>query len=464
MKDRKRRFVTFTFYDRTSIENYLEKQAAEGWLLEKTSAFGWVFRRIEPAKLHFAVTYFPGASAFDPGPSDRQLRFQEFCAHTGWELIASNAQIQIFCNRRENPIPIETDPEIELENIHASVKKSFLPAYFTDLFLAFMQIVLFFQRFQWDPIGALASTTSLLSLALWVLLIIATGSELVLYFRWLHRAKKAAREGRFLETKSTVSFQYSILGLSILALICLALSYSSRAIALSMAATVVGILVITGFIVLLSELMKKRKVSTAANRGFTFGLAILLTVGFCAVLISWIFGGIREDTYLRGGAETYEYNGWTFVEYHDDIPLTIEDLMETDYPDYSYVAETDESSFLLSRFEAYQDPRLSDLEQPELHYHVVTVKVPGLYDLCMEQMREEFSHNYGYPEDTEGWEVHQAVDPAPWDADAAYQLILGGEVQERYLLCYEDRIVEIDFSWTPTEAQMEVVGQILGTP
>ena len=464
MKDRKRRFVTFTFYDRTSIENYLEKQAAEGWLLEKTSAFGWVFRRIEPAKLHFAVTYFPGASAFDPGPSDRQLRFQEFCAHTGWELIASNAQIQIFCNRREDPIPIETDPEIELENIHASVKKSFLPTYFLDLLLGVMQVWMFFQRFSQDPIGALASTPSLLSLVLWGLLIVATGSELVLYYRWRSRAKAAARDGNFLETKSTVSFQYSILGLSILALICLALSYSSRVITLSMAATVVGILGITALMVLLSNLMKKRKFSSAANRNITLGTAVLLSLVFCAVLIGVIFGSIRDNADLREGAETYEYNGWTFVEYHDELPLTIEDLMETDYEEYSYEAWTDESSFLLSRYEATQEPRYDALDQPELQYRVVTVKVPGLYDFCLEQMFEEFSHNYGYPEDTEGWEVHQAVDPAPWDADAAYQLILGGEAQERYLLCYEDRIVEIDFSWTPTEAQMEVVGQILGTP
>ena len=34
MKDKKRRLMTFTFYDRTGIEKDLEKQAAKGWLLE----------------------------------------------------------------------------------------------------------------------------------------------------------------------------------------------------------------------------------------------------------------------------------------------------------------------------------------------------------------------------------------------------------------------------------------------
>ena len=55
MKDTKRRLMTFTFYDRTGIEKDLEKQAEKGWLLEKCAATGWIYRRIEPAKIHFAV-------------------------------------------------------------------------------------------------------------------------------------------------------------------------------------------------------------------------------------------------------------------------------------------------------------------------------------------------------------------------------------------------------------------------
>ena len=43
MKNTKRCFVLFSFYDRTGIEAYLEKQAENGWMLDKTSAFGWHF-------------------------------------------------------------------------------------------------------------------------------------------------------------------------------------------------------------------------------------------------------------------------------------------------------------------------------------------------------------------------------------------------------------------------------------
>ena len=50
--------------------------------------------------------------------------------------------MQIFYNMSENPVPIETDPVIELENIHLSAKKNYLPAYFLLLGLALFQIVL----------------------------------------------------------------------------------------------------------------------------------------------------------------------------------------------------------------------------------------------------------------------------------------------------------------------------------
>ena len=103
MKNTKRCFVLFSFYDRTGIEAYLEKQAENGWMLDKTSAFGWHFHRIEPRKIHFSVVYFAKASAFDPEPSEAQLAFHDFCEHTGWKLAASNAQMQIFYNEAPNP-------------------------------------------------------------------------------------------------------------------------------------------------------------------------------------------------------------------------------------------------------------------------------------------------------------------------------------------------------------------------
>ena len=127
MRGYKYMMAQFTFYDRTGIKRILEDQAQKGWLLDKITNYAWRFRRVEPQKVHYAVTYFPKASAYDPGPSEQQRELYDFCAHSGWVLAGTTAQMQVFYNMAENPVPIETDPWMELENIHRSAKKNYLP-------------------------------------------------------------------------------------------------------------------------------------------------------------------------------------------------------------------------------------------------------------------------------------------------------------------------------------------------
>lgn len=461
MKETKRRLMTFTFYDRSGIERDLEEQAAQGWLLEKTSAFGWIYRRTEPAKIRFSVVYFPAASAFDPGPSENQLRFREFCAHTGWELVASNGQLQIFCNRRENPVPIETDPTLELENIHASVKKSVLPTYGMNLVLGFLQIGLAVMRFSMDPIGELASLGALLSMLFWVLMLFSNGTQMILYYRWLRKARAAAREGNFLETRSTDRFQIVMILSTTLALTFMLLSFGGGSMLLLCLALVVGILGITAAVIWLSNRLKRSSVKAGTNRLVTYGAAVLASMALGG-LILWGMVSVRlESTDRRSEALAYEYNNWTFYVYRDTIPLRIEDLMETDYTGYSREMISDISSPLLSRLEARQRPRHDALKEPELLYRVIHVKAPFLYRWVLDLMKEEFSHGYGYPENTDGWEEHRPIDPSSWGAKEAWQLVLGGEAENRYLLCYEGYIVEIDLDWEPTQAQKAVIAQKL---
>ncbi len=127
MKDRKRRLELYSFYDHTGIERHLERMAEKGWMLEKVENNIWHYRRIRPKKLTFFVTYFPRASEFDPEPGEEQKIFFDFCEHTGWKLAAVSAQQQIFYNESPDPVPIATDPQVELETVRRSARKSFLP-------------------------------------------------------------------------------------------------------------------------------------------------------------------------------------------------------------------------------------------------------------------------------------------------------------------------------------------------
>ena len=115
MKTTKKEMFLFSGWDRSGLEEHLARMAEKGWLVEKITSYCLIYRKIEPKKLTFCVCYYPKASSFAPGPTEDQETFYEFCQHAGWVLAAEWAQLQMFYNERENPVPIETDPVMELE-------------------------------------------------------------------------------------------------------------------------------------------------------------------------------------------------------------------------------------------------------------------------------------------------------------------------------------------------------------
>ena len=466
MKDLKRCFVLFSFYDRTGIENYLEKQAENGWLLDKISALGWQFKRIEPKKIHFSVVYFTKASAFDPEPSEAQLTFQDFCEHTGWTLAASNAQMQIFYNEAAEPTPIETDATFEVAAIHASMKKSYLSSFYLLAGCGILQALLFFWRFLSDPISILASNNNLFTGISWILMLAIPTTELIGYFSWYIRAKRAAeRDGNFVETKGHPRSKCVILVLLTLLFVFFLLSFADSRMTLIAVLTIAIILALTAVICGISLWMKKRKLSTKVNRNITMVLSLVVPLVFTSALLFFIVRSVLSSHPEKVPVDTYEFKGQTFEVYGDTLPLTIEDLIETDYDEYSYEMHTQNKSIFLEEDAATQRPRWDALTQPRLNYSITRIKAPLLYNLCKKSLLDDFAHNYGrpVPEDPM-WETHISIDAAPWGANEAYQLMLADEMQMRFLLCYDDCIVEIDFEqdWQLTTEQMKTIAEKLG--
>jgi len=126
MKETKRCLCNFSFYDQQAIQEKLEDMASKGWMLEKTGSFLWTYKRIEPKKLRFSVTYFPSASDFDPGPTDGELTKIDYCRQDGWVLVTSWGVMQIFYSENVDAVPIETEPVTQVENIRRSMKKNVL--------------------------------------------------------------------------------------------------------------------------------------------------------------------------------------------------------------------------------------------------------------------------------------------------------------------------------------------------
>ncbi len=460
MKETKRRFESFSFYDYTGIAAHLAKMAARGWMIEKISNFGWVYRRIEPRKLTFSVSYYPKVSEFDPEPTEDQKMFHEFCEHTGWVFAVSSAQMQVFYNERENPVPIETDPVLEIETIHAAAKKNFLPGWFVLLAVSVLDTALFFSGLIGDLIGTLASAANLFTGFAWTMMLVLCVMELGGYFLWRKRAKKAAEYGVFIDSRNHSRIQKIIL---VIILLGFAYWFFSIVFTGSAMHTVIAVASILYMLVLMllvngiKQLLKRKKAPRGVNRNVTLAACFLLSF---AMMGAVTFGILRasQKGLFEENAGTFVYEGHTFSVYLDELPLTVEDLLAVNFD--GYIREkTSNESLLLGQFIMRQHPRLDAehlREMPSLEYTITEVRVPWLYDFCKKSLLSERA------DEMDGGQVvfvdhYEKTDPSPWLADDAYKLCWSDGYLNQYLLCYEKMFIEIRFDWEPTAEQMEIV-------
>lgn len=184
-----------------------------------------------------------------------------------------------------------------------------------------------------------------------------------------------------------------------------------------------------------------------------FAMMALITFG---TLYASSHGVFREKN-----EETYKHGGITWVIHHDNIPLTVEDLLGAD--NYEYIKErTGSMSFMLGQFTMSQYPRFDEenyADIPQLEYTLTEVRIPALYNLC--KNRVIYEQEELYPLDKH---EYKAEDGKAWGANEAYRLNdLEYGVENKYLLCYDNLLVEIDFDWEPTAAQKAVVSEKLGS-
>ncbi len=461
MRDTKRRFEILQFYDSTGIKKHLEKMAEKGWLLEKSSNFGWVYRRIEPKKLQFAVSYYPKASEFDPEPSEEQQIFCDFCEHSGWKLATTWAQMQIFYNEQENPVPIDTDPVLEVERLHKAMKRNFIPSYIVLVILCLIEIGLLGQRFSLNFVEALANGTILFSGSIWVLLGIMCIVELVNYLGWYAKAKVAAEEGEFHPTKGCYWIQMFVLAWTIGGVILWLLSLFGE----NEFIVGIGSLVVVSLVMLLVNrikfFLKKIKVSKNVNRTVTFISSFVLLFIMISIFTMIIVRGMISGTFEKmenPELETYEHMGETYTIKKDEVPLVVSDLMETDYDSYSTEWKETVSPFA-TQYKGAVLPKWGDNEVPSLTYTITKVKAAVLYDKCFAQLYHKYDYRNDKDKPKESW--YKEMDKTLWNMDAAYERYMGDTALSQYLLCWDNYMAEINTDWEMTEQQMKIAGEKL---
>lgn len=452
----------YSFYDAQGIAAHLERMAARGWMIDSLSGVLWRYRAMEPSQLHFAVTYFPKASSFDPGPTEGQQVFADYCAQAGWEPAIRWGQMQIFYTDQPSPVPLETDPVTQVENIRAAMRRNFLPGILAMLALAIFQMAFFFWRMYTGPLDVLSSPISLLSSAIWLPIALMALLELFAYAWWLPRARRAAQEGRMLHIRTWRYASFTFVSILFAVEILFLLTTSRRELVYFLFGVVLVVLVCV-LTAAVTNALRGLGASRRVNRAVSVGVCVVVTLAGMGALVAGVISLSRQGLLNQSApVDTYTVYGITWEVYADPIPLRAEDL--TGMPeDNRYSTEVRiQSSPLLTQADYSQDLRLDcDEELPDLSYTVVDVKLPLLYGLCRDYLLEQYARRS--PEVPEEYMDHAVLqDWAPDGVSALYRHYTGTEPWNRYVFCWDGRLAEVHY-WGdgPTQAQLELTAAAL---
>ena len=120
MRQKKHTLFNFCTGDLKGVEQYLDRQAAKGWKLEKVGVLLGRFVRAEQDDLRWCV------DLADPKRErEEEEEYLGLCAEGGWDLAVKTNNMYIFCSRPGlRPAPVQTDPELEKKNYYKYYIKS----------------------------------------------------------------------------------------------------------------------------------------------------------------------------------------------------------------------------------------------------------------------------------------------------------------------------------------------------
>lgn len=423
MRQYKRRFDLLPVYDKPGEAELFERMAAKGWELCGGGRWSWKFRRAEPAEARYAVAFYARGSEYAPPDSD-ELAFHELCARTGWEFVCSRGYMQVFVNRSADPLPLDTDPELEFELTDRMARKN---ALFSAVMLALSLALLWFMlsRALDDPLSALVSMDALILPLLLSGAALCCLGDLLCWALWRRRARAAAERGEFYAARriARVNAAVPLLLTALLALSALGWLLWGGSDTESIRVVINAAAVLAAGAA--GAAVSSRLRAAGAPRGRNIALSALAVLVSCAAVA--VLGALLTWREADSSA----------------APLTIKGLGGGDYA-YAVYIETDASPFaeLYSYEERYvpfgdacPKPAPGEDVSARLRYSVYRARIPSVY-----------------PELREGvlWE-HQGLtepcDAAPFGAEEAWYIeesFHGAE--QAWILCYGGSVVYLEYN------------------
>lgn len=460
MKDKTKRIMNFRFDRYEDLENKLEKQAAKGLFLEECGSLLWTFKKGNPKKLKYTVTYFSEGSVFNPDITDNQQTYFDYAKAAGWNFVTQFNQMQIFCSEADNPIPFETDEKEKFNNIKRCMKKSFIPSIIVMILVFVLNLIVQFNSFQLNPIDYLSDPIRLLSSSMIAAAVIYQVYSLVTYFLWLKRSEKSIALGgecvnnsRIMYRIVDIIFMVFLFGSLGYLLFYLALKTSRFGLVLSIAQVPILMIVFWSSI----KYLRKKKASATVNKLISYTVLILASFAYLALLMAFImrfgFGISNESNYRTVDWQLSETESHEYRLYSDEIPLTSEDLYgRIDYNYYSYEKETDKTLFLSKSVYRQDSPPAKDAP-PRIEYETLEPQFEFVYLLAKEHLLEipEWRDNTTF----------EPVDNKIFDTVEAYQRYYENTPTGEYILFFGDRIITLNMEEPLTTKQISIVKEKL---
>jgi len=240
----------------------------------------------------------------------------------------------------------------------------------------------------------LSDSGRLWTCGIWFTGILMLTFDIIYYYHWLHKARKAVKKG--LTCPEPKAYRYIAWSYWIILLVCTIGLFSSYTAGKGfvMAIYLALFFVIVAIVRRIQERLKREGVSKSGNAAITMGSTVLLTFLMIGglVVVFVLFGvGTKGRTV---DVDVIEVNGQEWNISHDTVPLPlyVEDFVEEEGKYSSRWAIKDQES-IVAGYGEYQSELFIETEDGmdiiSVYYDAVTVKLPFLYDFLLKAFYEQ---------------------------------------------------------------------------
>lgn len=444
MSDYKTKLINYAPFDYEYLEKMFEREARNGWFLEKAGIFTWKFKKGEPEDIKYSVVFNPDLSEYDPENNDVQKLYDESCLEKGWVRVCGKGKLQIYKTEKQDPLPIESDGSAKLSNIRRSVGVSYiLPISIIALLLS-LNGTSGLKGLICNTAEFMSDYVNLASGLLNIMIIISLLGFLILYGIWLHKSKKSVRQGgpcvsTLKYGKAFRCFSAVIYASFILSLITILLNGDHMTFAAFILAAFVLSIVLFG-----QKKMSQKGVGRNVNKAITIILAFVLTFGFFGALI---WGSVVHDNDDEPISEARK----------DEIPVKAEDIFKVDTGKAEYEFDV-HRTFILKHFsvgEYFEDGRNDFSFDYDLFVFADRKAIDGnLYKWCLWGLKSQGDRLERVADVYLGGQFKEIKKTDGVEKIYRYK---GEDYKGEWLICFKNKILRLNTFWDADEDDIKKI-------